>query len=132
MGLGNISDMFRWADEALSQSYDEDWASAWRTGGPSRVTGKNNSIFQESEDSYSLYVPLTGLGKEDVNVCVLDGVINLTAKGLVAGQELDISKALPLPSKADPDTLEAKMEKGLLSISVQKRQKDKQKVITVS
>ena len=132
MGLSNISDMFRWADEALSHAYDDDWISAWRTGAPNRATGKSNSIFQESEDSYSLYVPLTGLGKEDVNVCVLDGVIKLTAKGTVAGQELDISKTFPLPTKADPETLEAKMEKGLLSISVQKRQKDKQKVITVS
>ena len=86
MGLSNISDMFRWADEALSHAYDDDWISAWRTGAPNRATGKSNSIFQESEDSYSLYVPLTGLGKEDVNVSVLDGVIKLTAKGTVAGQ----------------------------------------------
>ena len=132
MGLSNISDMFRWADEAISQAYDDDWVSSWRTGNPSRTTGNNNSIFKESEDAYSLYVPLTGLGKEDVNVSVLDGIVKLTAKGKVAEQELDISKSIPLPAKADPETLEAKMEKGLLSITVQKRQKDKQKVITVS
>ena len=131
MGLSNISDMFRWADEALSHAYDDDWISAWRTGAPSRATGKSNSIFQESEDSYSLYVPLTGLGKEDVNVSVLDGVIKLTAKGTVAGQELDISKTFPLPTKADPETLEAKMENGMLSITISKREKEKNRTITV-
>ena len=99
MGLSNISDMFRWADEALSHAYDDDWISAWRTGAPSRATGKSNSIFQESEDSYSLYVPLTGLGKEDINVSVLDGVIKLTAnpltvKGMGEHIDCDVSKIL--------------------------------------
>jgi HSP20 family molecular chaperone IbpA len=132
MALGNISDMFKWADEALRVSDYDDWVSAWRTGVPERCSSGHSSLFKESEDTYSLFLPLAGLGKEDVNVTVLDGVIKLTAKGKVAEQEIDISKAIPLPTKADPESLEAKMEKGLLSIVVQKRQKDKQKVITVS
>jgi len=132
MALGNISDMFRWADEALKVSDYDDWASAWRTGPSERSSSGHSSLFKESEDTYSLFIPLAGLGKEDINVTVLDGVIKLIAKGKVAEQEVDISKTVPLPTKADPESLEAKMEKGLLSIIVQKRQKDKQKVITVS
>lgn len=134
MALGNISDMFKWADEALRASDYDDWVSAWRTGTPdvTRCSSGHSSLFRESEDTYSLFLPLAGLGKEDVNVTVLDGVIKLVAKGKVAEQEIDISKTIPLPTKADPESLEAKMEKGLLSIVVQKRQKDKQKVITVS
>jgi len=79
-----------------------EWVDAWRDFGPSKYG--NSSLFKEADDGYTLYIP----------------------------QEVEVNKSFSLPEKADPETLEAKMEKGMLSITVQKRLKDKQKTLKIT
>jgi HSP20 family molecular chaperone IbpA len=129
MGLRNISNIFDYVSDNLNPGYN-DWVDAWRDFGPSR--SGNSSLFEETEDGYTLYIPLSGLSKEDVTVTTLDSAVKVEAKGSSAGQEVEANKSFSLPEKADPETLEAKMEKGMLSITVQKRLKDKQKTLTIT
>ena len=129
MGLRNVSDIFDYVSDSLSPGYNE-WVDAWRDYGSTR--SNNSSLFKETEDGYTLYIPLAGLGKEDATVTTLDNVVKVEAKGTSAGQEVEISKSFSIPEKADPETLEAKMEKGMLSIIVQKRLKDKQKTLKIT
>ena len=129
MGLRNISDIFDYVSDSLDPGYN-DWVDAWRDFGQAR--SGNSSLFKETEDGYTLYIPLVGLSKEDVAVTTLDSVVKVEAKGSSAGQEVEANKSFSLPEKADPETLEAKMEKGMLSITVQKRLKDKQKTLKIT
>ena len=129
MGLRNISDIFDYVSDNLNPGYN-DWVDAWRDFGSTR--SGNSSLFKETEDGYTLYVPLAGLSKEDITITTLDNVVKVEAKGTSAEQEVEADKSFSLPEKADPETLEAKMEKGMLSITVQKRLKDKQKTLTIT
>ena len=129
MGLRNISDIFDYVSDSLDPGYN-DWVDAWRDFGQTR--SGNSSLFEETEDGYTLYIPLVGLSKEDVAVTTLDSVVKVEAKGSSAEQEVEANKSFSLPEKADPETLEAKMEKGMLSITVQKRLKDKQKTLKIT
>jgi len=129
MGLRNISDIFDYVSDSLNPGYN-DWVDAWRDFGSNKYG--NSSLFKESDDGYTLYIPLSGLSKEDVTITTLDNVVKVEAKGDSAGQEVEVNKSFSLPEKADPETLEAKMEKGMLSITVQKRLKDKQKTLKIT
>jgi len=129
MGLRNISNIFDYVTDSLNPGYDE-WVDAWRDYGSTRSS--NSSLFKETEDGYTLYIPLAGLSKEDVTVTTLDDAVKVEAKGTSAEQEVEVDRSFSLPEKADPETLEAKMEKGMLSITVQKRLKDKQKTLTIT
>ncbi len=72
--------------------------------------------FRKARDgvSYTLNVPLAGYKRDQVTVEVLDGVLT------VATQGHDSSLAYYLPKDADPTKVEAKMEDGLLLVTVQK------------
>jgi HSP20 family molecular chaperone IbpA len=129
MGLRNISDVFDYVSDSLNPGYN-DWVDAWRDFGPAKYG--NSSLFKEADDGYTLYIPLSGLSKDDVTITTLDNVVKVEAKGDSAGQEVEVNKSFSLPEKADPETLEAKMEKGMLSITVQKRLKDKQKTLKIT
>lgn len=74
---------------------------------------------------------MAGLSKEDVAVTTLDRAVKVEAKGSSAGQEVEANKSFSLPEKADPETLEAKMENGMLSITISKREKDKNKTVDI-
>jgi len=130
MGLRNISDVFDYVSDNLNPGYN-DWVDSWRDFGPSAKYG-NSCLFKEAEDCYTLYLPLAGLSKENLTITTLDNVVKVEAKGSSAGQEVEVDKSFALPEKADPETLEAKMEKGMLSITIQKRLKDKQKTLKIT
>ena len=129
MALRNVSDIFNYVSDSLNPEYDE-WVNAWK--GYESTRSGSRSLFEEKEDGYTLYVPLAGLSKEEATVTTLDNVVKVEAKGTSAGQEVEVNKSFSLPEKADPETLEAKMEKGMLSITVQKRLKDKQKTLKIT
>jgi len=125
MGLRNVSNLFDYVNDNLEKDYN-DWASSWKGW-----TSDNNTHFNETDDGYEFYVALTGLTKDEVDVSVLDNRVKITAKGKSAGREVEYDKTFSVPTKADAETLEAKMENGMLSITISKREKEKNRTITV-
>jgi len=124
MGLGNVRDLFGFVNESLGG--EDEWTKAWQGW-----TADNNSHFNETEDGYKFHIPFAGLSKDNVKVSVADNRIKVEAKGEAVGQEIDYARSFSVPNKADITTLEAKMENGLLSITISKREKDKNRTINV-
>ena len=125
MGLRNVSNLFDYVNDSLENDYKE-WANSWKGW-----SADNNTHFNETEEGYSFYLALAGLTKDDVKVNVVDDYIGVHAKGTSAGREVEYKKSFSIPTKADKETLEAKMENGMLSITISKREKDKNKTVEI-
>ena len=125
MGLRNVSNLFDYVNSSLEDDYKE-WASSWKGW-----SSDNNTHFNEEEDGYSFYLALSGLTKEDVKINVVDDYISVHAEGTSAGREVNYTKSFSIPTNADKETLEAKMENGMLSITISKREKDKNKTVEI-
>ena len=52
-------------------------------------------------------------------------------RGIRCPEKNEYDKTFSVPTKSDPQTLEAKMENGMLSITISKREKEKNRTITV-
>jgi len=131
MGLRNVSNLFDYVNDSFEgdkawNDYDE-WTKSWKGWATD-----NNTHFNETEDGYSFYVALAGLEKDDVKVNVADNRVRVEAKGKSAEREVEYDKSFSIPTKADITTLEAKMENGMLSINISKREKDKNRTIKVT
>jgi len=124
MGLGNVRDLFGFVNDSLGG--EDEWTKAWKGW-----SSDNNTHFDETEDGYNFHIPFAGLSKDNVKVNVADNRIKVEVKGEVAGQKVEYDRSYSVPNKADITTLEAKMENGLLSITISKREKDKNRTIDV-
>jgi len=125
MGLRNVSNLFDYVNDSMGSDY-EDWANSWKGW-----SSDNNTHFNETEDGYSLFLALAGLTKKDVKVNVVDNYVSVHAEGTSALREVEYKKSFSIPTKADPETLEAKMENGMLSIAISKKEKDKNKTVEI-
>jgi HSP20 family molecular chaperone IbpA len=131
MGLRNVANLFDYVNDSLdgdrAWSDHDEWTQAWKGW-----ANDNNTHFNETEDGYSFYVALAGLEKDEVKVSVADNRVKIEAKGKSAEREVEYDKSFSVPTKADITTLEAKMENGMLSINIGKREKDKNRTIKVT
>ncbi|MCG8572048.1 MAG: Hsp20/alpha crystallin family protein [Spirochaetes bacterium] len=101
---------------------------------------KSNIV--DNEDHYSILLEVPGFLQDEVNIEVKDRVLNVKAekekkqdevKYLV--KEIDYSKAgasFSLTKDVDVDTVKAKMENGLLEISIGKKEEEKPKMIKIN
>ncbi len=101
---------------------------------------------KDEGDHYLVEMDLPGLSKEEVEVMVGEGVLDITAKRGERKEEGDegylrrergfvsFHRRLDLPDDAAEDNLEAKLEDGVLKIRVQKRKEgiEKRKKVEVA
>ncbi|MEM0449775.1 MAG: Hsp20/alpha crystallin family protein [Methanomassiliicoccales archaeon] len=92
---------------------------------------------KEEEDKYVIMADLPGLSKEDVNVLVGDGMIDISAKKQQESEEerkgyirkergyFSFHRRLALPEDADENAVEAKLEDGVLKLSVGKKKEER-------
>ena len=95
----------------------------------------------ESEDGYVLVVDLPGATAETTEVTVEDGRIDIEGrreKGVPEGFEyvredrpLFLDAELPLPNDADGAGADAEIDRGVLEISLPKRERDVSRTIPV-
>jgi len=77
------------------------------------------SAWTETKDAYSIELQVPGFKRTDINIEVKDSV--LTAKASRADKKyVDKTKTLSLPKDANPNEITAKLEDGILTISVAK------------
>jgi HSP20 family protein len=98
---------------------------------------------KDEGDHYLVEVDLPGLSKEDVEVMVGEGVLDITAKREERKEEsnkgyirrergfVSFHRRLTLPDDTTEDDLEAKLEEGVLKIRVQKSKEGKEKRMKV-
>ena len=90
------------------------------------------ATFTERAEDYELKVTLPGIGKDEVELHVEGKTLSLKTaskyqppagfKAVVTEfDRTDYAMSLDLPEHADPATLTAKLENGILAVTVQKR-----------
>jgi HSP20 family protein len=92
---------------------------------------------EETDDGYIFHVELSGVKPEDITVSVEDGVLTLAgerrfydekeAEGFrrVERRFGSFHRAMRLPTKVDPEAIEARCSNGVLDVSVPKAEETK-------
>jgi HSP20 family protein len=93
---------------------------------------------KEEEDQYVVMADLPGISKEEVNILVGDGVLDISAKRQRESEEekegyvrkergyYSFHRRLTLPEDADEEGVDAKLEDGVLKLSIPKKKEEKE------
>ncbi|GHC05715.1 Hsp20/alpha crystallin family protein [Cerasicoccus arenae] len=118
-----------------------------RTLGNNRWTGlfdsQNNAtrsfrvdVFDDNNEAYQVVAELPGVDKQDVNIQLENAVLTITAKRNVKQgeeeQKTEFSRSLTISDDIDADKVTAKLEDGLLQVTLPKAAARKPKAITVN
>lgn len=90
----------------------------------------------ETDAGYELHADAPGMGPDDVKVELHDGVLTLTGQRKLAQEHKDasgkvwrsertsysFSRAFTLPETANPEAISASMDRGVLTVTVAKRE----------
>jgi len=98
-----------------------------------KSTYENYEDFFEREDSYNYEVEMAGYDKKDIKINIdSNGDINLQAKRKRRGREINLDKAYSIPESADPSSLKASLDKGILTLTLGKKEKYKPREIKIN
>jgi HSP20 family molecular chaperone IbpA len=98
-----------------------------------KSTNENYEDFFEREDSYNYEVEMAGYDRKDIKINIdSNGDINLQAKRKRRGREVNLDKAYSIPESADPSSLKASLDKGILTLTLGKKEKYKPREIKVN
>ncbi|MDX1684760.1 MAG: Hsp20/alpha crystallin family protein [Saprospiraceae bacterium] len=90
----------------------------------------------DNESSYEIEVAAPGIKKEDFNVAVNNGMLNISGKGEKEEEEKtknyarkefssqSFTKTFTLPDNVDEDSIQARYEDGVLRINLKKTKKE--------
>ncbi len=93
--------------------------------------------------SITVVAELAGMRKSDISVSLAEGILTLKgSKALPANSEQvqvlrcersfgDFERSVELPGEVDASSVTAKMEEGLLTITIAKKQREQDKEITI-
>jgi len=117
-------------------------------GLPIATTSKTDTAFNvpnldlvESENRYTLRADLPGIAEDNLEITFHEGVLSIhgtrseetvteEANVLVSERKFgDFQRRLKLPKDANPDRIEAKLDAGVLTISIEKREEVKARKI---
>lgn len=132
----NLEDLIKPIFDSIKDEF-----STEKTAAPFSPSKKPLTNITETIDGYELMMSLPGFTKADVDISVKENHLTIASKeglGKPAGDllrsEFDYSKfsrTFKLSSKADLNTIEAKMGNGLLTIIVKKKTSDVERNITI-
>jgi len=90
------------------------------------------SEFREKDDGYFLELEVPGFSKKDISITLDQNT--LIVKGKVDRNEVsyNLDKAFSLPIDVNPKAISAKLENGLLTISLSKLAPPKESVIKIT
>jgi HSP20 family protein len=98
----------------------------------SMLTGNWQHMFgidvNRREDGYDIEMPVPGFRPMDLDVSYQDGVITVTGRN----DKRTFSRTLSLPEDINEESIEAKVENGMLIISLKQTPKQQPKKITVT
>ena len=126
------SDPFAVVQRALQRSFDESWG-----GLPASLLTEAASMpvkldVQEDEKSFHVTADLPGLSEKEVDVSFEDGILTVRGEKKVARDEQEgtwhiverssgsFARRLSLSAPIDADKIEAKFEKGVLTVALPK------------
>jgi len=99
---------------------------------------------QETENAYILQMELPGLGKEDLEITLENNVLRISGERKIE-RDVDrdnyhriervygtFSRSFVLPSRVDPDGVDARVENGILTVAIPKAEEARPRKISVS
>lgn len=100
--------------------------------------GSRYQVLEFSDkEKYSLVVPAPGYSTEEIDIQVVDGVLEVSGKRKdkdaitrLVGSSFKVARLLP--DDANSDTINASLDKGVLAVTVPKREKVVKKVSVLS
>lgn len=93
----------------------------------------------DKENNIEINIDLPGLTKNDVNITLENGVLTVSGKRSIERKELSYSeryygsfeRSWRVPNSLDTTTTEAKMDNGVLTITLNKKEETKSKNIQI-
>lgn len=109
---------------------------------PKAKSRRHGFALDESDDAFTLRASLPGLSSEDLSLEVENGTLKLSAKRSTEVPEgytalrrergaLSFERSFRLGSKVDAESIEAKLEHGVLTITLPKRAEQKPRQISI-
>jgi len=93
-------------------------------------------VYDDGEDAYQVVAELPGVDKQDVDIQLENAVLTINAKRTHKQGEQEqtsqFSRTLTISDDLDPDKVTAKLEDGILRVTLPKAEAHKPKAITVS
>lgn len=83
--------------------------------------------FKDNKDSYNLEIELPRFRKENINISSENNILHISAEQ----DNLKFYHSVSIPPTLDTNTIEAKLDHGVLSISAQKAEQAKTKTIEI-
>ncbi len=126
-------------DDFLNNNWN-DWTNRHYSNTNTTLPSVN---IKETEENFEVEVAAPGMGKEDFKVDVNNGYLTISSekkretktedpKGKYTKQEFcyeSFSRSFTLPGSADTEKIGAKYEKGILTISIPKKEEAKPKPV---
>jgi len=104
------------------------WASMFDVVTSPSYSFSNVVGFKESsKDSFNLEIELPRFRKENIKLSAENNILHISAEQ----DNLKFYHSVSIPATLDTNTIEAKLEYGVLSISAQKAEQAKQKTIEI-
>jgi HSP20 family protein len=99
------------------------------------------NVREEEEDAYTLYALVPGLKAEDLNIQVLENVVSIEGEYkadenadfvLTEIPQGEFRRTLRMPAEIDAEKVEAKIEDGVLTLTLPKAESAKPKKIKIA
>lgn len=130
------NDPFAEMDRFLGQALGNNrWAGLFDT--PSTTARSFRvDVYDDGKDAYQVLAELPGVEKQDVDIQLENAVLTISAKRKFKQGEQEqsahFSRSLTISDDIDPEKVNAKLEDGVLQITLPKAEARKPKAITVS
>lgn len=126
-----FAEMDRFFDRALGNN-----RFAGLFDAPSAARSFRVDVYDDGQDNYQVVAELPGVDKKDVDIQLENAVLTITAKRKVKQgdqeQTAQFSRTLTISDDIDPDKVSAKLEDGVLHVTLPKAEARKPKAITVN
>lgn len=100
-------------------------------GTPGFIAESKRERISENDDQFTIEISLPGFKKEDVSLKVVDGFLEIHGS-CTRWDKVDYNKRYSLPDEIDTAKIEARMEDGILVVSLPKRkQKEEEKTLAI-
>ena len=92
---------------------------------------RNDYLASKNEDAYRLSLALPGFDKKDLEISIEQEVLSIAYKGEKEEWKSPFVRRFSLPKDVDETLVEAKLDKGILTVSIPKMEEKKAKKISV-
>ena len=88
-------------------------------------------LYEDKENTY-VRAELPGVNREDINVEVVEGYLNLSASRKDGEQSFALNRSISIPEQVQADKVSATYENGVLTVTLPKQEQAKPRKINVA